>query len=411
MSMTITLIASDESTAPLYRVRLLARLLARRFEVEVLGYHFDPHSLDPLAPRDFPYQSLAARPLPHFLADARQLASMVKGDLLYVMKPRPTSLGTALAVARKRELPLLVDFDDLETAMIAPYSRHALKNAVYALPRLLEPNNYLFTAACARLARQADGATVVSRYLEAHYLPQGLAGRPIVRAPQYVDTVSFDPARFDRDSLRTQLGLATFTVVFAGIAQPNKGVGDILQALRLLPNRSWQLLIVGPVTPYAAELAASDLRVRLLGTQPPRELPRFLALADAVVLPQRDEPASWGQMPMKLFEAMAMARPVISTRLADIPELLDGCGLVVAPGDAHALAEALSALMSHPTLAARLGASARRKILESYSYEQGARALEELVLTVAEARARQKGGPSGKGDSGRGDRGVGHAGR
>ena len=35
--MRITLIASDESTAPLYRVRLLARVLAQRFDVEVLG--------------------------------------------------------------------------------------------------------------------------------------------------------------------------------------------------------------------------------------------------------------------------------------------------------------------------------------------------------------------------------------
>jgi glycosyltransferase involved in cell wall biosynthesis len=389
--MKITLIASDESTAPLYRVRLLARLLARRFEVEVLGYHFDAQTLDPRAPRDFPYQGMPARPLPAFLADARKLASMATGDVIYAMKPRPTSFGTALAIARRRNLPLVVDIDDLESAMIAPYSRHALKNAAYALPHLRHPNNYLLTAAFDRMTRLADGATTVSRYFRDRYAARGRTARgrprlerpPVVLAPQYVDTAHFDPTRFDRDAIRHLLGIERFTVVFAGIAQPNKGVGEIIQALRRLPGRSWQLLIVGPVTPYAVELAASDLRVRLLGTHPPDEMPRFLAVADAVVLPQRPEPASLGQMPMKLFEAMAMACPVISTRLADIPEVLDGCGKVVAPGDPQALAEALSDLMGDPREARRLGLAARRKVLAAYSYEHGAKRIGDLMLHVA----------------------------
>src|SRR5690606_5775646 len=116
--MKISLIASDESTAPLYRVRLLARALARRFEVEVLGYHFEPSGLDPLAPRDFPYRAQTARALPGFLDDARALAEQVSGDVIYAMKPRPTSFGTALLAARKRGLPVLVDLDDWEPFMV-----------------------------------------------------------------------------------------------------------------------------------------------------------------------------------------------------------------------------------------------------------------------------------------------------
>jgi glycosyltransferase involved in cell wall biosynthesis len=378
--MRITLIASDESTAPLYRVRLLARVLARRFEVEVLGYHFDPAELDPRAPRDFPYRAVAARPLPGFLEDARKLASMVSGDVLYAMKPRPTSFGTALALARRRGIPLVVDVDDWEPTMIHPYSRHALKNAVYALPRLRHPNNYLFTAAFDRMIGLADGVTTVSRFFQERYQR---GAQPFVLAPQYVDTARFDPARYDREALRRELGCEGFTLVFAGIAQPNKGVGEILEALRRLPDRPWQLLIVGPKTPYALSLAEQDARVRLLGTQPPEETPKYLALADAVALPQRAEPASLGQMPMKLFEAMAMGCPVVSTRLADIPEVLDGCGLVVSPGDPAALAEALAALMTHPAQARQLGEAARRKVLSAYSYERGAQELGDLMMRVA----------------------------
>lgn len=398
--MRITLIASDESTAPLYRVRLLARVLARRFDVQVLGYHFDPAELDPLAPRDFPYAALPARPLPGFLEDARKLAAMAKGDVIYAMKPRPTSYGTALMIARQRGLPLVVDVDDWEPFMIHPYSRHGLKNAAYALPRLRQPNNYLFTAAFDRLIGLADGVTTVSRFFMEHYRQQVPHGtRPFVLAPQYVDTERFDPARFDREALRRELGCDAFTLVFAGIAQPNKGVGEIVRALRRLPERRWELLIVGPKTPYALSLAAEEPRVRLLGTQPPEETPRFLAVADAVALPQQAEPASHGQMPMKLFEAMAMGCPVVSTRLTDIPEVLEGCGLVVGPGDTPALAEALAALMAAPGRARELGSAARRKVLAAYSYERGAEVLGDLMIQVAGSRAAGSAGRPHEGGS------------
>lgn len=382
--MRITLIASDESSAPLYRVRLLARVLARCFEVEVLGFHFDPRQLDPLAPRDFPYEAVAARSWPGFAKDARRLAERVTGDVIYAMKPRPTSYGTALWVGRKRGLPVVVDVDDWELAMIAPYSRYAVKNALYALPKLREPNNYLATLAFERLIAEADGVTTVSRFFVERYGGRTRKGRPFVLVPQYVDTERFNPARFDREALRREWDCEGFVLVFAGIALPNKGVGEIVAALRLLPEKEWQLLIVGPKTPYAQELAAVERRVRLLGTRPPEETPCFLAMADAVALPQRAEPASVGQMPMKLFEAMAMALPVVSTRVSDIPEVLEGCGRVVTPGDPLKLAEALLELMGDPAEARRLGEAAREKVLRRYSYAHGAKVLGTLMREVVE---------------------------
>ncbi|HEY9857133.1 MAG TPA: glycosyltransferase family 4 protein [Stenomitos sp.] len=363
--MKITLIASDETSAPLYRVRMLARMLARRFEVEVLGFHFKPDEIDPLAPRDFPYRGFAAHPWPGFYRDAQQLARAATGDLLYAMKPRPTSYGVCLALRAATGKPVVVDVDDWEPYMIHPYSKFALKNAAYALPRLKEPNNYLATRLMDLVIRRADGVTTVSSHFQQRY--GGLL------APQYVDTERFDPHRYAREALRARYELDDLMVaVFAGIAQPNKGVGEILAAFRRLGDRrDWRLVIVGPKTPYAQELAAQDDRVLLLGTQPPKEAPAFLSMADLVVLPQRREPASQGQMPMKLYEAMAMALPVVSTAVSDIPRLLTGCGRVVVPGDPGALAAAIGELLDHPAFARELGARARRRILDAYSYDRG----------------------------------------
>jgi glycosyltransferase involved in cell wall biosynthesis len=364
--MKITILASDENTAPLYRVRLLAKMLQRRFDVEVLGFAFDEDKLDPLAPRDFPYTAIPARPGAAFFEAERELRSRITGDLIYAMKPRPTSYGVALRHRAATGLPVVVDIDDWELYMVHPWSKFWAKNMAYALPRLHEPNNYAYTWALDKAIGLANGRTVVSSFFQMRY-----GG---ILAPQYVDTDLFDPEAYDRKATRQALGLDDLQlIVFAGIAHPSKGVGDIVGALRRLgaQRRDWRLVIVGPVTPYAQALAAEDDRVMLLGTQPPTRTPEFLAMADLVALPQKPAKAAVGQMPMKLYEAMAMGLPVISTAMSDIPQLLDGCGLVVPPGDQHGLAEAIRHLLDHPEDGRRLGVAARRKILSQYAWRVG----------------------------------------
>jgi glycosyltransferase involved in cell wall biosynthesis len=60
-------------------------------------------------------------------------------------------------------------------------------------------------------------------------------------------------------------------------------------------------------------------------------------------------------MPMALLEAMSQARPVVSTGVGGVPEVVRGCGLVAAPGDTHALAMSTLTLLRNPGLAHELG--------------------------------------------------------
>ena len=385
--MKITILASDEISAPLYRVRLLAKMLQRRYDVEVLGFVMDPTRVDPVAPRDFAYVPVMAGPGRPFKEAEAELRGLITGDVIYAMKPRPSSYGVALRHRLATGTPVVVDIDDWELFMVEPWSKWTLKNMAYALPRLAEPNNYLATWLLDKLVGLADGRTVVSRFFQQRY--GGML------APQYVDTDMFDPAAHDRVALRRACGLDEHQlIVFAGIAHPGKGVADIVAALgRLGPRRrGWRLVIVGPVTPYARALAEADDRVVLLGTQPPTRTPEFLAMADLVALPQRPAPAAVGQMPMKLFEAMAMGLPVISTAMSDIPRLLDGCGVVVPPGDTARLAEAIAALLDDPATGTRLGAAARARIVARYSWKVGAGELgayfTSLGATYGEAFSR-----------------------
>ena len=80
----------------------------------------------------------------------------------------------------------------------------------------------------------------------------------------------------------------------------------------------------------------------------------LLALADLVALPSLHE-----GMSNAVMEAMAAGRPVVATAVGGTPELLDGRGLLVPPGDAIALADAMERLLADRPYAMRLGARAR----------------------------------------------------
>ena len=86
-----------------------------------------------------------------------------------------------------------------------------------------------------------------------------------------------------------------------------------------------------------------------------------------------------GQVPAKLFDAMALGRPVVSTRVSMIPEILEGCGLVIEPGDVAVLSAAIGRLIDDPAEAQALGARARERCVERYSFDAARRALFPLV--------------------------------
>jgi hypothetical protein len=56
--------------------------------------------------------------------------------------------------------------------------------------------------------------------------------------------------------------------------------------------------------------------------QPFDEIPKWVAAADVIAIPQKDSPATWGQLPSKVFDAMAMAKPIVATDVNDLSMVL-----------------------------------------------------------------------------------------
>ncbi len=118
--------------------------------------------------------------------------------------------------------------------------------------------------------------------------------------------------------------------------------------------------LAGRLAEEAAELGCAD-SVHLLGNVPHDQIGGLFRAADAVAVPSvRDEKGNVDGLPNVLLEAMAVGRPVVSTRIAGVPDVVDDgqSGLLVPPADDDALADALARLRADPSLRARLGAAA-----------------------------------------------------
>jgi starch synthase len=107
--------------------------------------------------------------------------------------------------------------------------------------------------------------------------------------------------------------------------------------------------------------------VKFLGVKPRGELVELYQQASVVAVP-----SVWDNSPNVIYEAMACGTPVVASRVGGIPELVDDgvTGLLVPPGDADALADAIVALLGDPARRAQMGEHARERAVEEYSVDK-----------------------------------------
>jgi glycosyltransferase involved in cell wall biosynthesis len=132
-------------------------------------------------------------------------------------------------------------------------------------------------------------------------------------------------------------------------------------------------------------------RVKLPGSLSQGAVIEKLRAADIFALASvTDKQGASDVFPTVIIEAMATARPVVSTRLAGIPELVGHgeTGLLVAPGDAIALVQALEELIRDPELRSSYGRAGRARIEQHFRIEQTASPLVELFERTS-ARCRE----------------------
>jgi colanic acid biosynthesis glycosyl transferase WcaI len=220
----------------------------------------------------------------------------------------------------------------------------------------------LVTERC--LLRSFDQVSSISGRMLDRLRQKGLAENKIRFFPNWVDISHIHPLA-DPSYYRHELGILPHTkvVLFSGTMGGKQGLMVIPEAAKKLAHRKDVMFVVcgdGVIKPQlkAASLALNN--IMFLPLQPFEKLGQLLGLADIHLLPQSPEAADL-VLPSKLSGMLASGRAVIATCLADteIANVVVHCGLVVAPEDGNALAEAINKLVDDDKARLHFGKQAR----------------------------------------------------
>lgn len=203
-------------------------------------------------------------------------------------------------------------------------------------------------AIAARILPAASAVVAVSRPLADELVRLGVPRDKVHVVANGVDASLFFPR--DRTSSRRALALPQDAkiILFVGRLEPEKGVLDLLEAFdevrARVPNALLALVGEG-VSMQDVRIRASRSRaaaVRVIGALTHQDVATWIGACDALTLP------SWAEgTPNVVLEALASGRPVVGTNVGGIPHVIGdpSCGLLVAPRNPRALAEALTAAM------------------------------------------------------------------
>lgn len=364
---TISVLVFDLSDNSLVRVYPIVKVLSRRYNVEIIGIIFGNEIYNPYQ-NEFNFKIISrnkkmSKVISYFLM-VRDIIRSIKGDIIYAFKPKFFSFGVGLLAKVYCRIPLILDIEDFETANW--YEKSFLSRIKLIFDRFDLENEFI-NYIMEKLIPLANENIIVSNFLQNRF-----GGTKIVHG---VDINAFNPNLFNKEELKKKFKLdhENKYILFSGMPREHKGLEELISAIKNLNQKNLKLLIVGGDVNHSYFKKLLEIGkdfIVPIGSKPHDEMPRYLAAADIVVLPQRETLFANAQIPAKVFEAMAMRKPIISTNISDMSEILERCGIVIEPNlDTTNLENQIKILVNDPAMSKSLGLRAREKCISQYSWD------------------------------------------
>ena len=373
--MKISVLCFDLSNNSFGRAALLARGLSRFYDVEIVGPSRRGGVWAPMEHVDIPVKKFTWKRYPAFSCVSQNILEAIDGDVILASKLMPTSFGIGLKKKYSSGKPLIVDIDDWELGF---FYHSGIMGRVGRFLNFSNPNGLPYVWRIERLVEKADAVSVSNRFLQNKF------GGTLL--PHCRDTSDLDPQKFNPNMIKEKIGLAGKKILmFLGTPRPHKGIHDLLTALKLIDDPDLRLAVIGVENEEEFTQGIDDLlrsRVVVFPKIPFDKLPEYLSAADILAVPQRKTSDSIGQMPAKIYDAMAMAKPIVATCVSDIPEVLGDSGYLVDPGEPSQLASAIQYILSHPDEAHGKALAARERCQQMYDMKNLESGLQELVAQV-----------------------------
>lgn len=299
-----------------------------------------------LLPRRLPLRADAA--LARGIEHAARLVEQVRPDVLHAHSNH-VNAQVALALRARFAIPVVYEARGFLEETWRSRNSRGTDAETYRLARARETECMLAADAVVTLS-EAMRSAIVDRGVPAdrvHVVGNGVD-------PRFLTASQLDEGR-------------PFTVGVVGTLNAYEGIDVLIRAVAELRDDPAQaptrLLIVGD-GPARADLEALADSLGLQGTVaftgrvPHSAVPGIYRSIDVYAVPRADLPVTRLVPPLKPVEAMGLGRPVIASDLAPLRELVgDERGLLVPPGDRHALAAAIARLRDDPGLRHTLGAA------------------------------------------------------
>jgi len=236
------------------------------------------------------------------------------------------------------------------------------------------------------LLKHIGGTVVVTKELGKAYQERGVSPKKILVAPDGVDSKLLSIA-LAKTQVRQELSIPQDKRVigYTGHLYPWKGTHTAAQAMKALPD-DYLLCIVGgiPEDILNFERFIDDNSIKnviLVGYVAPKQVPKYLAAADILILPNTsaDDMSRLYTSPLKLFEYMAARRPIVASDLTSIREILnEQNSILVKPDDPAALVEGILKISENKALADSLVKKAFQDV-QQYTWDKRAERILEFV--------------------------------
>ena len=251
---------------------------------------------------------------------------------------------------------------------------------------------FVFKHGCSQIV--AD-ASVIKRQLVKQ---NGIDPAKIEVIGSAVDLVKFKPPR-NRTKFRREIGVGDDISLIGnvGMIRPDKGQLQLVKAAPLVFEKhpGARFVIVGQGTGILKRginvrnaIDQAGLADKIIMTGYRWDTPNVYAACDMIVIASLHTEAS----PIVLREAFASGRPVIATKVGDIPEIVRHRenGLLIEPGDTQALAAAIMEFISEPELAARCALNGFSYATEHFSFDKMMEAKLRADFDVVAKKARRE---------------------
>lgn len=281
-------------------------------------------------------------------------------------------LWAGMISARRNKIPFILEVN--YTAHTPLYRKRS--KLLLPLSRIIE--NYIY--------KKTDAIFVVSNYLKEQLVGMGVSEKKIYLTPNAVEDELFSQ-NISGIEIRNKFDLKDlFVIGFVGGFYPWHGLPFLLQAVKNLGKDNLCLLLVGdgPMKEELKKIAVElNIRARLTfcGFVESKTLPAYIMAMDICVMPDSNNYGS----PMKIFEYMAMGKPVVAPRLGPIEEVIeDGKnGLLFDQGDINGITSCLNRLINDRELYDNISLNAKEKIFKNHLWKHNA---EQIIMAYRKVK-------------------------